>query len=296
MPTTSLVLESGLRRITTKRSFEGECITIDRVSADDAEPERVTISRKPGHELMLFCQQGTLLVRKGSGAGWEVLPAGSMALFTSNTPIDGIMARGPFTAYWVQWTHDCAKLLSDWLKDHRSKSKSESAISIVKATLPENQSIADEVTQMVLGMRDVIEPRLQGGLQMLAVSAAMKGTKGALTPIPTDLAHGMLKLVKAVQADPVQDWSLKQSSQVAGYSQFHLSRAFRIELGYGLPEFVERCRVEMALNMVDSRQRDMHEIAAVCGFSTPSSFREGLKKILGVLPSELRRYTIDKAR
>lgn len=296
MPTKSLVLESGLRRIITKRSFEGECITIDRVSADDAEPERVTISRQPGHELMLFCQQGTMLVRQGSGSGWEVLPPGSIAFVTSNSPIDGIMTRGAFTAYWVQWTHDCTTLLSDWLKDRRAKSKPEGAVSIVKATLPENQSIADEVSHMVFGTRDVIEPRLQGGLQMLAVSAAMSRTKSALTPIPTDLAQGMLKLVKAVQADPIQDWSLKQSSQVAGYSQFHLSRAFRVELGYGLPEFVERCRVEMALNMVDSRHRDMHEIAAVCGFSTPSSFREALKKILGVLPSELRRYTIDKGR
>lgn len=291
MQNPTLTLESGLRRFTTKRSFDGECITIDRVSAGDAEPERVTISRQPGQELLIFTEEGTLLVNQGEGAGWEVLPGGSIALLTANSQVEGVFARGAYTAFWVQMAQGNASLLANWLSDRRLKSKKCDAFSIVRRTAPENQSIADEITQMVYGNREVIEPRLQGGLQMLAVSSVSNPAGSSLTPIPLDLARGMLKLVKAVQADPIQDWALKRASQVAGYSQFHLSRAFRVELGYGLPEFVERCRVEMALHMLESNNRDMHEIAALCGFSTSSSFREALKKILGVLPSELRRYS-----
>ncbi len=97
--------------------------------------------------------------------------------------------------------------------------------------------------------------------------------------------------MEAVRAEPVKDWSLKVAAQVAGYSQYHLSRTFRNELGYGLPEFVERCRVEMALKQINSGSRDFNEVAIASGFATPSAFREALKKIVGVLPSELRRMT-----
>lgn len=294
MSTQTLTLEFGLRRINTKRSFDGECITIDRIAADDAEPERVTLSRLPGQELMLFSQQGTLLVRQGNG-GWEILPKNSIALVNGHSPIEGILPRGAYTGYWVQCNHNCGSLLSNWLNERRAKSKNSNAVSILKATLPEKKTIADEITQMVFGNREVVEPRLLGGLQMLAVAASLNPTKSSLTPIPNDLAPGMLRLVNAVQSDPIQNWSLKQSSVVAGYSQFHLSRAFRVDMGYGLPEFVERCRVEMAMQKLDSKNRDMHEIAAMCGFTTASAFREALKKLLGVLPSELRRYSQEPA-
>ena len=291
MPTSNLLLESGLRRFTTKRTYEGQCIVIDRVTADDGEPERFTISRNPGHELMLFNQRGSLLMRRSDDAGWEVIPAGCIALVNSSSRIEGVLTRGAHSTFWVQWTHDCAKLLTEWLEEKRLIGKAQEATAIVRANAPENRTIASEMTPLVAGTAQMIEPRLQAGLQLLAVSALMSPKSMVLTPVPGDLATGLTNLVDAVHADPIKDWSLKQAAQVAGYSQFHLSRTFRVELGYGLPEFVERCRVEMALKQIHSGNRDLNDIAMACGFSTPSAFREALKKIVGVLPSELRRFS-----
>lgn len=291
MPTSTLLLESGLRRFTTKRTFDGQCVTIDRVTADDGDPERFTISRNPGHELMLFNQRGSLLVRRSDDSGWEVIPAGSIAMITSGSRVEGVLTRGSHSTFWVQWTHDCSQLLTQWLEEKRLSPKNTEAASVVCSNAPENRSIAQELTQVVAGTMPVVEPRLQAGLQMLAVSAVMSPKTMVLTPVPGDLATGLNNLVNAVHADPVQDWSLKQAALVAGYSQFHLSRTFRVELGYGLPEFVERCRVEMALRQIHSGNRDLNDVAVACGFSTPSAFREALKKIVGVLPSELRRFS-----
>ncbi len=288
----SLLLESGLRRFSSKRTFEGQCVHIDRVTAEDGEPERFSISRAGGQELMLFNQRGSLLLKRVDDTGWDVIPAGGVALVTNANRIEGILPRGAHQSYWAQWTQDSAPLLSKWLAEQRTASGKPGGIAVVRSNAQENKTIASEMIASVVGTMPMVEPRVLGGLQMLAVSAVSDPKTMVLTPIPTDLASGLRHLVERVHADPVNDWNLKVAAQVAGYSQFHLSRTFRVELGYGLPEFVERCRVELALNRISSTSIDLHEIAIACGFSTPSAFREALKKILGVLPSELRRFTL----
>lgn len=281
-------LPSNLRRQSSKVVFTGSCLTVNKATFEDGDPQPFTLEPRPNVEVIVYNQKGTLLVRRVDDAGWDVVPAGTIALVTHSGQLDGLVSRGQHTAYWFSWYKDCAGLLSRWMEEQRALRPHGPGLSLIPADESTSVTIR-ELTQCAVGQSPIVEPKLLGSLQVLAVTAYQAKETFALAQKPHGMSEGLRTLVEAVIADPTREWSLKLASQVAGYSQFHLSRTFRAEMGVGLPEFVERCRIETALHRLNSGTKDLNEIALVSGFATASAFREALKKVVGVLPSELRR-------
>ncbi|MBS1711552.1 MAG: helix-turn-helix transcriptional regulator [Armatimonadetes bacterium] len=72
----------------------------------------------------------------------------------------------------------------------------------------------------------------------------------SLTPTFMQGAEPLDDLIAAIRAEPQRQWNLTNAAELAGYSPFHLSRIFRQISKMGFPEFVDRCRAEIAVDLL----------------------------------------------
>jgi AraC-like DNA-binding protein len=109
-----------------------------------------------------------------------------------------------------------------------------------------------------------------------------------LTNDPLNLPESLSELINAVREEPTAPWPLADAATRAGYSPFHFSRVFKSTVGCGFHEYVERCRTELAIEMLISTNNPVDVIDSSAGFGTPQSLRDSMKEYVGFVPSELR--------
>lgn len=87
-------------------------------------------------------------------------------------------------------------------------------------------------------------------------------------------------------ASPV---SLLGLSQVAGCSQYHFSRLFRRSTGYSPMEYLIRCRINRAQEILKRKDgRSLASVAVDCGFSDQSHMGRHFKRFVGMSPKQWR--------
>src|SRR3712207_6412283 len=83
---------------------------------------------------------------------------------------------------------------------------------------------------------------------------------------------------------------LKQLADNANMSSFHFHRIFTRLKGETPHHFIRRCRVEKAVQLIQSGQTlFLNEIAYECGFTTQSLFVKTFRKHYGISPHEFRK-------
>ncbi len=86
-----------------------------------------------------------------------------------------------------------------------------------------------------------------------------------------------------------RELSLKELSEVAGFSAFHFHRIFAALVGETLNSFIQRIRIEKAASMlVQNPKKTITEIALDCGFSGASTFARAFKEYYGISASQWR--------
>jgi AraC family transcriptional regulator len=103
--------------------------------------------------------------------------------------------------------------------------------------------------------------------------------------------HERLRRVDALmRASLSMPLSLPALASVAGCSTFQLIRFCRC--GWGETPFARltRLRMERAQHLIRHTRADILTIALECGYSNPSHFAIAFRRIVGVSPSEYRRY------
>jgi AraC family transcriptional regulator len=86
-----------------------------------------------------------------------------------------------------------------------------------------------------------------------------------------------------------KELSLKELSEVAGFSSFHFHRIFAALVGETLNSFIQRIRVEKAASMLlQNPKKSITEIALDCGFSGASTFARAFKDYFGISASSWR--------
>ena len=73
-------------------------------------------------------------------------------------------------------------------------------------------------------------------------------------------------------------------------SQFHVNRSFRTATGYSLWAYVLRKRVEQSKTVMRCAELSLLEVSQRVGFESYSQFVAAFKRVVGVRPSEFRRY------
>ena len=79
---------------------------------------------------------------------------------------------------------------------------------------------------------------------------------------------------------------------VAGLSEFHFARMFKISMGEAPHSFVLRRRVERAKHLLTSTRLPLVELALSCGFASQSHFAACFRKQIGLTPRQYRAVAV----
>ena len=86
--------------------------------------------------------------------------------------------------------------------------------------------------------------------------------------------------------------SIRNISQIAErfyISKFHLCRVFKEAMKMTVVEYLNRVRVQNACRYLRSSDKDVAEVALLCGFHDAAYFSNVFKRVMGVTPSVYRR-------
>jgi transcriptional regulator GlxA family with amidase domain len=84
---------------------------------------------------------------------------------------------------------------------------------------------------------------------------------------------------------------LKDISQAAGLSVWHLSRIFNAEMKMGFREYLKNVRLQHARKMLNSSSLEIKAIASLVGYTHLSDFYHHFKSECGISPRMFRRNT-----
>ncbi|MFI3168369.1 MAG: AraC family transcriptional regulator [Faecalibacterium sp.] len=83
--------------------------------------------------------------------------------------------------------------------------------------------------------------------------------------------------------------TLTDLARIAFVSPNYLSTQFKKEEGIGIPEYINKIKVEAACTLLQSGQYTIFEISEQLGFDSPNYFTRVFKRYIGTPPSEYQR-------
>lgn len=72
------------------------------------------------------------------------------------------------------------------------------------------------------------------------------------------------------------------------YSETFLNRRFKKVTGMTFTEYLNRFRIQKAVEILNGQDVSTHEIGYLCGFSAPKYFKDVFRKYVGCTPKEYR--------
>jgi AraC family transcriptional regulator len=99
-----------------------------------------------------------------------------------------------------------------------------------------------------------------------------------------------LSLAREVLHDRAEDdLTLGEVARAAGVHPIHFTRAFRQHFGSTPGDYLRRCRLERATDLLRRSALPLCDVALACGFADQSHFTRKFTKAFGVAPAEYRR-------
>lgn len=78
------------------------------------------------------------------------------------------------------------------------------------------------------------------------------------------------------------------------YSETFLNKRFKKVTGMTFTEYLNRFRIQKAVEILNSKDISTHEIGYLCGFSAPKYFKDVFRKYIGCTPKEYREAVRDR--
>jgi AraC family transcriptional regulator len=111
----------------------------------------------------------------------------------------------------------------------------------------------------------------------------VRATRGGLA------SWQLRRVTEYLVANLCQDVGLAELAAVAGLSPAHFSRAFKQATGRSPVQELIAIRMERAQELLADPKRPVIEVAALCGYESPSAFATVFRRRTGVTPTEWRR-------
>ena len=92
-----------------------------------------------------------------------------------------------------------------------------------------------------------------------------------------------------IELHPEQELKLKGLSEYVGYSQYHLSRKFKQEMGVSIGTYIKYVRVERAKLLLMSTGMPVAQIGEALHFASPSHFAGSFREVTGMTPQQFRK-------
>lgn len=105
------------------------------------------------------------------------------------------------------------------------------------------------------------------------------------------------RVIDFISENLCDDLSLTTLAEIAHFSPFHFHRIFKETLGETLNQFVNRLRIERAVDLLrTNHQLRILDVALVCGYESAEGFSRAFKKRYGFSPNHWQRDELLKER
>jgi AraC-like DNA-binding protein len=106
----------------------------------------------------------------------------------------------------------------------------------------------------------------------------------------TVLSHeGVSAMVAYINANFASITGISQIAEQFYISKFHLCRVFREAMKVTVVEYLNRVRIQNACRYLRSSEKDVAEVAMLCGFHDAAYFSNVFKRVMGITPSAYRK-------
>jgi len=102
-------------------------------------------------------------------------------------------------------------------------------------------------------------------------------------------ASVLRKAERYIWANYTRKLSLEEIAKASGLSPPYFSTIFKEEMGENLSSYLNRLRVERAVSMLTETDKQLHEIASLCGFEDQSWFSKIFKSFTGMSPGKFKK-------
>lgn len=121
---------------------------------------------------------------------------------------------------------------------------------------------------------------------MLALAAAGRG--GAL--LARDHRHNTERVLQLLRGDLSRDWQAEEIAARLAMSGATLRRKLAAE-NLSFRRLLQDARMEQALGLISCSPQPLGEVAAACGYQSPSRFAAAFQRQFGCAPSALRQMS-----
>lgn len=128
----------------------------------------------------------------------------------------------------------------------------------------------------------------------LVVYLRRNGTDPQLSPWLEGRNHlhpAVHRVQDAIAADATRAWTLNRLARLAGVSTRHLSRLFNEHVGFGIAEYRNRLRVQLAQELLSQTRLSMERVAERAGFGSARQMRRAWRRLHPRPPREARAST-----
>ncbi|MCC2695320.1 MULTISPECIES: AraC family transcriptional regulator [unclassified Nodularia (in: cyanobacteria)] len=113
---------------------------------------------------------------------------------------------------------------------------------------------------------------------------------GQLKRPPEFLDPNILKsAIEYIRAHLPQALSLNHIAAKVGFSPYHFARAFKVTTGLSPYQYVLRCRLELAQQLLQNQSKSLVEVAGEVGFGNQSHMTSVFRRMLNTTPKRYRQ-------
>ena len=127
----------------------------------------------------------------------------------------------------------------------------------------------------------------------LSYHAMMDFTEKVMTASPLKRTSSDMKpVITYIQNHLNEPLSVESVAAQMGYNRSYLSRRFKQELGFGLSDFIVRCKLETSRYLLAYSNKSLGDISIYLCFSSQSHFQNVFKKQYGMTPLQYRNQAL----
>ncbi|MEY4880730.1 MAG: hypothetical protein RLZ87_158 [Armatimonadota bacterium] len=238
-----------------------------------------SIEFEPGTWGLMFNWKGSSIVRSQHLSKPSIVP-GRTVFFSRSIKMDVKVAKGDHDSTFILWKSAKLPSLQRWLETwdrHQAYQPMGPVLNPFTSKLFKDSAIELRVAGLIFNtMADLVSQQ----------------DRIDLSELPAGLPDVFVHLTNEVRRSPAQYWPVPEAAKLAGYSSHHFSRIFKQLVGYGFQAYVERCRTELAIELLRGSSMTVDSIASKSGFGATQALRDSLREHLGLMPSDLRPHDV----
>ncbi len=133
---------------------------------------------------------------------------------------------------------------------------------------------------------------LQGLLMRLVTIVHEEHTGNGAEYFPSRLSNCIIDVLARIEQHYSENLRMGDIAESLGYSEAHLSRLFRKQLGVGFSEYLSRVRMRHVCDMLSTTESSISEIAISCGYCNGDYLSARFRMRMGLTPREFRQHTL----